>query len=67
MFNRDRLGNDDMVVPMHGAEKEIDFNTVDESSYNPATNEIQKQKSMEGGANKLSNLPISQRTCAEKL
>jgi hypothetical protein len=28
------VGNDEQVVPMHGANKVIDFATVDEKEYN---------------------------------
>lgn len=28
------IGNDEQVVPMHGANKVIDFTTVDENEYN---------------------------------
>lgn len=68
-MQRVALGNDEVVVPMHGAEKEIDFNTVDESQYpNPGgLKPLEKQKTGETQNTKLSSLPISQRTCAEKL
>lgn len=34
IMNQNRIfGNDDVVVPMHNADKAIDFNTVDESQF----------------------------------
>ena len=66
-MNKDKdIGNDDMVVPMHGQDKIIDFNTVDDKTYqlgDPEAEEIKKHLKHP----RITTLPISQRTCAEKL
>lgn len=59
---RGPVGNDEQVVPMHGQDKYIDFHTVkDEKDDQP----IAPRKI--GRYPPITSLPISQRTCAEKL
>ena len=61
------MGNDDMVVPMHGKDQIIDFHTVDESTYQLGDPEEEEKKNKNLKHPRITTLPISQRTCAEKL
>ncbi len=66
------VGNDDQIVPGHGAGKIIDFNTADDDTFDMINGRIQDGQAQEPDGDdvivmKVQNIPQSQRTYAEQL